>query len=70
MKLVTENNALLTEIVNELETLGKEEQEILLVKLRAQRMLKEKPMKFSKPSKIVKPPSMQQINKWKHDSRK
>jgi hypothetical protein len=70
MKAVIEKNDVLNEILNELETFDREDQERLLVKLRAQRMLKQKPLMFAKPAKGLKKPSLQQIDKWKHDSRK
>jgi hypothetical protein len=70
MKTVVEKNDVLNEIVTELEILDREEQEKLLVKLRAQRLLRQKPFIFSKPAKGVRKASLQQIDKWKHDSRK
>jgi hypothetical protein len=70
MKTVIEKNDVLSEIVNELETLDREGQEKFLIKLRAQRMMKQKPVIFAKPAKGLKKPSLKQIDKWKHDSRK
>jgi hypothetical protein len=63
-------NDIVSSIVTELKSLNKSEQEELLVKLRAKRLLRKKRAPFSNPEKNTKPASMQQIDKWKHESRK
>ena len=70
MKTLTKQDTVLTEIVTEIKILNSEEQEQLLVKLRAQRMLGQKPLILSKPVRGLKIPSLRQIDKWKHESRK
>ena len=70
MKVLPEHNDIVNDIVTEVKILNKEEQEQLLVKLRARRMLRKKPVNFSTSSKNVKSPSLHQIDKWKHESRK
>jgi hypothetical protein len=59
------------EIVKEAKKLDKIELQILLTKLRVKKMLKDgvKPAARYN-SKKVKPPTMAQIDKWKHESRK
>ena len=70
MKVLSKNNDVINDIVTEVKILNKEEQEQLLVKLRARRLLRKKPINLSTSSKNVKFPSLQQIDKWKHESRK
>lgn len=64
------DNDIVNSIVTELKSLNKSEQEELLVKLRAKRLLRKKRVRFSEPEKNIKPASLQQIDKWKHESRK
>ena len=70
MKVLPEHNDIVNDIVTEVKILNKEEQEQLLVKLRARRMLRKKPVNAAISSKDLKSPSLQQIDKWKHESRK
>ena len=70
MKVLSKNNDVINDIVTEVKILNNEEQEQLLVKLRARRLLRKKHINLSTPSKNVKFPSLQQIDKWKHESRK
>ncbi len=70
MKVLTKYDEIVNDIVTEVKILNKEEQEQLLVKLRAKRLLRKKPVNFATSSKEVKSPSLQQIDKWKHESRK
>ena len=70
MKVLSEYNGIVNDIVTEVKILSKEEQEQLLVKLRARRLLEKKPANAAISSKDLKSPSLQQIDKWKHESRK
>jgi len=58
------------EIVKEAKKLDKLELQILLTKLRVKKMQKDgvKPA-ANYDSKKIKPPTMKQIDKWKHESR-
>ena len=69
MKVLSKSNDIVNDIVTEIKILNKEEQEQLLVKLRARRLLRKKPANAATPTKNLKPPSLQQIDKWKHESR-
>ena len=70
MKVLSKSNDIVNDIVTEVKILNKEEQEQLLVKLRARRLLRKKPANAAIATKNLKPPSLQQIDKWKHESRK
>ena len=70
MKVLAKYNDIVNDIVTEVKILNKEEQEQLLVKLRARRLLRKKPVNAAISSKDLKSPSLQQIDKWKHESRK
>ena len=70
MKVLSKNNDVINDIVTEVKILNKEEQEQLLVKLRARRLLRKKPVNAAISSKDLKSPSLKQIDKWKHESRK
>jgi len=50
--------------------LDKLELQILLTKLRVKKMQKDGVLPAAKPRKGIKLPSMEDINKWKHESRK
>ncbi|MBS1746119.1 MAG: hypothetical protein JST21_08115 [Bacteroidetes bacterium] len=58
-------------IIKEVESLDKSELQILLTQLRVKKLQKTgvKPAANYKGKKI-KPPTMEQIDKWKHESRK
>ena len=58
------------EIVREAKKPDKLELQILLTKLRVKKMLKDGIKPAAKPPKGIKMPSMRQINRWAHDSRK
>ena len=59
------------EIVREAKKLDKMELQILLTKLRVKKMLKEKLKPIANyNSSGIKAPTMAQIDKWKHESRK
>ena len=58
------------QIVKVAKKLDKLELQILLTKLRIKKMQKEGVPPAAKPRKGIKPPSMDEINKWKHESRK
>jgi hypothetical protein len=58
------------EIVKVAKKLDKMELQILLTKLRVKKMLKDGVKPAAKPRKGVKPPTMEEIDLWKHESRK
>ena len=58
------------EIVKVVKKLDKMELQILLTKLRVKKMQKNGVKPAANPPKGVKPPSMEEIDFWKHDSRK
>jgi hypothetical protein len=59
------------EIVKEAKKLDRMELQILLTRLRVKKMLKEKVKSIATyDSRKVKAPTMAQIDKWKHESRK
>ena len=70
MKVLAKNNDVINDIVTEVKILNKEQEEQLLVKLRARRLLRKKPVYAAISSKDLKSPSLQQVDKWKHESRK
>lgn len=57
------------EIVKEARKLDKLELQILLTRLRVKKMKKEGVKAAANPAKGVRPPSMEEINLWKHESR-
>ncbi len=57
------------EIVKHAKKLDKLELQILLTRLRIKRMLREGIKPVTNPRKGVKMPTMEEINKWKHESR-
>jgi hypothetical protein len=59
------------EIVREAKKLDKMELQILLTRLRVKKMLKEKIKPIANyDSRRIKAPTMAQIDRWKHESRK
>ena len=69
MKVASKYNDIVNDIVTEVQILNKEEQEQLLVKQRFRRLLRKKPVNSGISSKDLRSPSLQQIDKWKHESR-
>lgn len=70
MATLVATNQVLDDIVEEVRKLDDLEQQQLLVKVRLQNYLKQKHEPIAKYDKTkVKPPTMAQIDKWKHDSR-
>jgi hypothetical protein len=57
------------EIVNQAKKLDKLELQVLLTRLLIKRMLKEGIKPVANPRKGVKMPSMEEINRWKHEAR-
>jgi len=49
---------------------GKQELQILLTKLRVRKMRKDSVRPAARPRRGVKPPTMEEIDSWKHQSRK
>ena len=67
--LLTTNN-LLNDVFNEVEKLDEFEQQQILVRARLKNYLKSNPKPIANyDSSKIKPPTMAQIDKWKHDSR-
>ena len=60
----------INEIVKEAKSLDKLDRKILLMKLRVKKMQKKGVMPASNPPKDVKLPTIEQIDLWKHKSRK
>jgi hypothetical protein len=60
----------IAEIVREAKKLDKLELQILLAKLRVKKMRKDGVRPAARPRKGVKPPTMEEIDLWKHESRK
>jgi hypothetical protein len=58
------------EIVKVAKKLDKMELQILLTKLRVKKMQRDGVKPAAKPRKGVKPPTMEEIDLWKHESRK
>ena len=58
------------EIVREAKKLDKLELQILLTKLRVKKMAREGVKPAANPPKGIKMPTMKQIERWTHDSRK
>jgi hypothetical protein len=71
MAILSKANNLITDIVDVLEDFDTNEKKEILNKLKIRRFLKlnNKPIANYDKS-ILKPPTMAQIDKWKHDSRK
>ena len=63
------SNSIIEDIVRQVEQLSKEDQKILLARLRLQKLLSEKRKKVVR-AKGVKPLSMKEIDRIKHASRK
>ena len=57
------------EIVKQVKKLDKEELQILLYKLRIKKMQREGVKPAANPPKGLKEPTMEEINRWKHESR-
>jgi hypothetical protein len=58
------------EIVREAKKLNKLELQILLAKLRVRKMRKDGIRPAARPRRRVKPPTMEEIDLWKHEARK
>lgn len=58
------------EIVREARKLDKLELQILLAKLRVRKMRKDGVRPAARPRRGAKPPTMEEIDLWKHESRK
>jgi hypothetical protein len=58
------------QIVREAKKLDKLELQILLAKLRVKKMQKDGVRPAARPRRGVKPPTMEEIDLWKHESRK
>lgn len=57
-------------IVREAQNLNKLELQILLTRLRVKKMQKDGVKPAANPAKSVKQPTMEEIDQWKHESRK
>ena len=60
----------INEIVKEAQNLDKLELQILLTSLRVKKMQKEGVKPAANPAKSAKQPTMEEIDQWKHESRK
>ncbi len=71
MSLVVAKKTVIDNIVSEVKKLSELEQQIVLTKLRVKRLASKKiaPVANYDMAKI-KPPTMAQIDKWKHEARK
>ena len=71
MAVILTKQETIDEIIKEAKKLDKMELQILLTQLRVKKMLKNgiKPI-ANYDSRKIKAPTMEQINKWKHESRK
>lgn len=71
MSLVANNTEVVDEIINEVKKLSELEQQIMLKNIKLKKYLnkKVKPLANYDMTKI-KPPTMAQIDKWKHEARK
>lgn len=58
------------QIVKEAKKLDKLELQILLAKLRVKKMRKDGVRPAARPRRGVKPPTLEEIDLWKHESRK
>jgi hypothetical protein len=58
------------QIVKEAKKLDKLDLQILLAKLRVKKMRKDGVRPAARPRRGVKPPTMEEIDLWKHESRK
>jgi len=67
--LVTPTNPVIEDIVRTIENMSEEEQKILLARLRLQALLSGK-IKPVVRSKKIKPPTLKEIDRIKHQSRK
>ena len=63
-------NEMIKEIVKEVTMLKSLEQQVLLTRLRLKRFLKKRISPIAKTPKGMKIPTMEQIDKWEHESRK
>jgi predicted RNA methylase len=68
--MLVNTNEVIQEILKEAEKLDPLEQQILLTKLRVKRLSKKGTGVIANPPKGLKAPTMKQIDKWKHESRK
>jgi hypothetical protein len=68
-EILTKKEAI-DELVKQAKKLDKLEIQILLTKLRVNKMAKDGVKPAAKPPKGLKMPSMRQINRWTHESRK
>ena len=69
--MLIEANETVNKIVKEINRLSPLEQEELLVKIRLANYLKKRKRPIATyNSRKLKPPTMEQIDKWKHESRK
>ena len=69
LEVLTKQKAI-DEIMKEAKNLNKLELQILLMKLRVKIIKKEGVKAASNPPKGLKPPTMQEIDQWKHEARK
>ena len=60
----------LDQILKEARKLDKLELQILLAKQRVKKMQKDRVQPAARPRKGIKPPTMEEIDLWKHESRK
>lgn len=70
MNEVLNKKETIDEIVREAKNLNKLELQILLTRLRVKKMQKDGVKPAANPPKNLKPPTMEDIDKWKHESRK
>ena len=70
MKVISKQHVIINNIATEVKILNKDEQEQLPVKFRAERLLRKRTLNAIKLSRNLKSPSLQQIDKGKHESRK
>lgn len=68
--MLVNTNEVVQEIAKEAAKLDPLEQQILLTKLRVKRLSKKGTGVIARPPKNLKTPTMKQIDKWKHESRK
>lgn len=68
-KILTKKETI-NEIIKEANNLDKLELQILLTSLRVKKMQKDGVKPVANPDKGVKPPTMEEIDLWKHQSRK
>jgi hypothetical protein len=71
MSVIEIDNKILNDIVAEVKKLDAVEQSVLLTKLRVKRLASKKvPPVANYDMTKIKPPTMAQIDKWKHEARK